>query len=58
MRLRILWRIMEIGEGVICQGRHFLTEHKILLNLVIGNWTWWIECVLLANQNGGNILNE
>jgi len=38
--------------------RHFLVKHKILPNLVISNWLWWIMCVLLANQNWGNILNE
>ena len=38
--------------------RHFLAKHKILPNLVIGNWLWWIMRVLLANQNRGNILNE
>ena len=31
---------------------------KILPNLVISNWLWWIKGVLLANQNRGNILNE
>ena len=35
--------------------RHFLAKHKILPNLVISNWLWWIKHVLLANQNGGNI---
>ena len=38
--------------------RHFLVKHKILSNLVISNWLWWIMLVLLANQNRGNILNE
>ena len=37
---------------------HFLVKHKILPNLVISNWLWWIMRVLLANQNWGNILNE
>ena len=26
-------------------GRHFLAEHKILPNLVISNWLWWITAV-------------
>ena len=38
--------------------RHFLIKHKILPNLIISNWLWWIKRVLLANQNRGNILNE
>ena len=38
--------------------RHFLVKHKILPNLVISYWLWWIMRVLLANQNWGNILNE
>ena len=33
--------------------RHFLVKHKILPNLVISNWLWWIMRVLLANQNWG-----
>ena len=37
---------------------NFLVKHKILPNLVISNWLWWIMRVLLANQNWGNILNE
>ena len=45
-----------------CSGlhfwRHFLGKHKILPNLVISNWLWWIMRVLLANQNWGNILKE
>ena len=38
--------------------RHFFVKHKILPNLVISNWIWWIKPVLLANQNRENILNE
>ena len=38
--------------------RHFLVKHKILPNLVIRNWLWWIMRLLLANQNQGNILND
>ena len=38
-----------------CNGlhfwRHFLVKHKVLPNLVISNWLWWIMRVLLANQN-------
>ena len=37
---------------------HFLVKHKILPNLAISNWLWWIMRVLLANQNWGNVLNE
>ena len=33
-------------------------QHKILPNLVISSWLWWLMRVLLANQNRGNILNE
>ena len=52
-----------LGNGALtCSGlhfwRHFLVKHKILPNLVISNWLWWIMRVLLANQNWGNILNE
>ena len=43
--------------GFTCSGlhfwRHFLVKHKILPNLVISNWLWWIMHVLLANQNWG-----
>ena len=51
------------GNGaLICSGlhfwRHFFVKHKILPNLVISNWLWWIMRVLLASQNWGNILNE
>ena len=38
--------------------RHFLIKHKILPNLFISYWLWWIKRLLLANQNRGNILNE
>ena len=31
--------------------RHLVVKHKILPNLVISNWLWWIMRVLLANQN-------
>ena len=34
-------------------SHHFLIKHKILPNLVISNWLWWIVCVLLANRNWG-----
>ena len=37
---------------------HRLINCKILPNLVISSWLWWIKRVLLANQNRGNILNE
>ena len=52
-----------LGNGALtCNGLHFwchfLVKHKILPNLVISNWLWWIMCVLLTNQNWGNILNE
>ena len=51
-----------VNGAVTCSGlhfwRHFLVKNKILPNLVISNWLWWIMHVLLANQNWGNILNE
>ena len=30
--------------------RHFLVKYKILPNLVISNWLWWIMCVLLLGK--------
>ena len=52
-----------LGNGALTCSRlhfwrHFLVKHKILPNLVISDWLWWIMRVLLANQNWGNILNE
>ena len=52
-----------LGNGALtCSGLHFwchfFVKHKILPNLVISIWLWWIMCVLLANQNWGNILND
>ena len=46
-----------IGENAAF-WRHFLVKHKILPNLVIVNWLWWIKRALLANQNRENILIE
>ena len=55
-------QVFSINGSLTCRGlhfwRHFLVKHKILPNLVISNWLWWIMRVLLANQNWGNILNE
>ena len=44
-----------LGNGALtCSGlhfwRHFLVKPKILPNLVISNWLWWIMRVLLAHQ--------
>ena len=48
--------------ALTCSGlhfwRHFLVKHKIVPNLVISNWLWWIMRVLLANQRWGNILKQ
>ena len=30
--------------------RHFLVKHKILPNLVVNNWLWWIMRVLLLSH--------
>ena len=51
-----------LGNGALTCSRlhflrHFLGKHKILPNLVISKWLWWIMRVLLANQNWGNILS-
>ena len=51
------------GNGALtCSGLnflcHYLVKHKILPNLVIRDWLWWIMHVLLANQKWGNLLNE
>ena len=37
---------------------HRFINSKILPNLIISGWLWWIMRLLLANQNWGNILNE
>ena len=52
-----------LGKSALtCSGlhfwHHFLVKHKILPNLVLSNWLWWVMRVLLANQKRGNILNE
>ena len=44
-----------LGNGALtCSGLHFwchlLIKHKIIANLVISNWLWWIMRVLLANE--------
>ena len=55
-------QVSSVNGTLTCSGlyfwRHFFVKHKILPNLVISNWLWWIMRVLLANQNCGNILNE
>ena len=33
--------------------RHFLVKHKILPNLFISNWLWWIKRVPLAKSESG-----
>ena len=38
--------------------RHRFNNRKILPNMVISSWFWWITRVLVANENRGNILNE
>ena len=38
--------------------RHRFINRKILPKLAICSWLRWIMRVLLANQNGGNILSE
>ena len=42
--------------------RHFLVKHKIIPNLVISNWLWWIMPVLIGeifwmNNNGGSVVH-
>ena len=48
-------QVFSINGALTCKNAAFLTsflaKHKILLNLVISNWLWWIMRVLLANQN-------
>ena len=55
-------QVCSVNCELTCSGlhfwRHFIGKHKILPNLVISNWLWWIMRVLLANQNWGNILKE
>ena len=55
-------QVFSVNGALTCSGlhfwRHFLVKHKILPNLVISNWLWWIMYVLLANQSQGNIVNE
>ena len=50
-------KLVPRNDALTCSGlhllRHFLVKHKILPNLVISNWLWWIMRVLLANQNWG-----
>ena len=48
-----------LGNGALtCSGlhfrSHFLVKHKILPNLVISNWLWWVMRVLLSTQNWEN----
>ena len=48
-------QVFSVNGSLTCSGlhfwRHFLGKHKILPNLVISDWLWWIVRVLLANQN-------
>ena len=50
-------QVFSVNGALTCRRlhfwRHFLVKHKILLNLVIRNWLWWIMRVLLANQELG-----
>ena len=52
-------QVFSVNGALTCRRlhfwRHFFVKHKILPNLVISNWFWWIMRVLLANQNRGNI---
>ena len=54
--------VFSVNGALTCRRlhfwRHFLIKQKILPNLVISNWLWWIMRVLSANQNWENILNE
>ena len=49
-------QVFSVNGALTCRRlhfwRHFLVNHKILPNLVISNWLWWIMRVLLANQMG------
>ena len=55
-------QVFSVNCALTCSRLHFwcrfLVKQKILPNLVISNWLWWIMRVLLANQNWGNILNK
>ena len=56
-------QVFSVNGALTCKNaaffwRHFLAKHKILPNLVISNWLWWIMGVPLANQNRANVLNE
>ena len=55
-------QVFLVNGALTCRRLHFwhyfLVKHKILPNLIISNWLWWIMSVPLANQNWGNILNE
>ena len=55
-------QVFSVNGALTCRRphfwRHFLVKHKILPNLVISNWLWWIRRVLLGSQNRENILNE
>ena len=55
-------KVCSVNGALTCRRlhfwRHFLLKLKILPNLVIVNWLWWIMHVLLANQNWGDVLNE
>ena len=55
-------QIVSVNGALTCKKlffwRHRFINRKILPNLAISSWLWWIMCVLLADQNRGNILNE
>ena len=42
-------QVFSVNGASTCSGlhfwHHFLIKHKILPNLVISNWLWWIVCV-------------
>ena len=49
-------QVFSVNGALTCRGLHFwlhfLVKHKILSNLVIRNWLWWIMRVLLAIRIG------
>ena len=52
-------QVFSVNGALTCRRLHFwhfLVKDKILPNLVVSNWLWWIMCVLLANQNWGDTL--
>ena len=55
-------QVLSVNGALTCRKLHFrrhrFIKRKILPNLVISSWLWWIVRPLLGNQNRGNILNE